>query len=61
MAIINLIAITLLGKFAYAALADYKKQKANGKNPVFYSSNIEGLKNLEAWEDAPEDLNLREK
>lgn len=54
MAIINLIAITLLGKFAYAALADYKKQRANGKNPVFYSSNIEGLNNLEAWEDAPE-------
>lgn len=54
MAVINLIAITLLGKFAYAALADYKKQKAKGKNPVFYSSNIEGLTNLEAWEDAPE-------
>jgi len=53
MAIINLIAIILLGKIAFAALADYKKQKANGQNPVFYSSNIEGLKNVEAWENAP--------
>ncbi|MGG3561905.1 alanine/glycine:cation symporter family protein [Neobacillus rhizosphaerae] len=53
MAIINLIAIILLGKIAFAALADYKKQKANGQNPVFYSSNIEGLQNLEAWESAP--------
>lgn len=53
MAIINLIAIILLGKIAFAALADYKKQKANGQNPVFYTSNIEGLPNLEAWESAP--------
>ncbi|MDR6120477.1 AGCS family alanine or glycine:cation symporter [Bacillus sp. SLBN-46] len=53
MAIINLIAIILLGKIAFAALADYKKQKANGQNPVFYTSNIEGLQNLEAWESAP--------
>jgi alanine or glycine:cation symporter, AGCS family len=53
MAIINLIAIILLGKIAFAALVDYKKQKANGQNPVFYTSNIEGLPNLEAWESAP--------
>jgi alanine or glycine:cation symporter, AGCS family len=53
MAIINLIAIILLGKIAFAALADYKKQKANGQNPIFYTSNIEGLQNLEAWESAP--------
>ncbi|MGX6444490.1 alanine/glycine:cation symporter family protein [Neobacillus sp. K501] len=54
MAIINLIAVTLLGKIAYAALADYKKQRVNGQDPVFYSSNIEGLKDLEAWDKAPE-------
>ncbi|MCL6573718.1 MAG: alanine:cation symporter family protein [Bacillus sp. (in: Bacteria)] len=53
MAIINLIAIILLGKIAFAALADYKKQKANGQNPVFYTSNFEGLENVEAWEKAP--------
>lgn len=49
MAIINLIAIVLLGKIAFAALQDYQKQKASGKNPVFHVSNIKGLKNVEAW------------
>ncbi|WP_413304125.1 alanine/glycine:cation symporter family protein [Bacillus sp. 1P10SD] len=53
MAIMNLVAIILLGKIAFAALTDYKSQKANGQNPVFYTSNIEGLPNLEAWESAP--------
>ncbi|MGJ7912650.1 alanine/glycine:cation symporter family protein [Neobacillus sp. LXY-1] len=54
MAIINLIAIILLGKIAFNALSDYNKQKANNQNPVFYTSNIPGLKNVEAWENAPE-------
>ncbi len=51
MAIINLIAITALGKFAYRALEDYRKQKKNGiKDPVFKASSIEGLKNTSEWE-----------
>ena len=50
MAIINLIAILLLGKYAFKALEDYEKQKKSGiKDPVFYSSNIEGLENIECW------------
>ncbi|MGE7767383.1 alanine/glycine:cation symporter family protein [Peribacillus sp. NPDC096540] len=49
MAIINLIAIALLGKIAFAALADYQKQKKSGKNPVFHVNNIKGLKNVECW------------
>jgi alanine or glycine:cation symporter, AGCS family len=61
MAIINLIAITLLGKIAFAALADYKRQKASGIDPVFYASNIEGLKDLDAWEDTPMNINSKEK
>jgi alanine or glycine:cation symporter, AGCS family len=48
MAIINLIAIFLLGKIAYAALNDYMKQKKEGKDPVFHASSI-GLKNTEVW------------
>jgi alanine or glycine:cation symporter, AGCS family len=48
MAIINLIAISLLGKIAFDALGDYMKQKKEGKDPVFYPSSI-GLKNTEAW------------
>lgn len=51
MAIINLIAIALLGKIAFAALADYQKQKKSGKDPVFHVNNIKGLKNVECWGD----------
>ncbi|ABO51718.1 amino acid carrier protein [Desulforamulus reducens MI-1] len=51
MAITNLIAIALLGKVAKAALADYINQKKAGKDPVFYKNSIEGLKNVECWEE----------
>ena len=51
MAIINLIAIGLLGKFAIAALKDYISQKRKGLNPQFRKSSIPGLKNVECWED----------
>ncbi|MDW4526810.1 alanine/glycine:cation symporter family protein [Rossellomorea marisflavi] len=54
MAIINLIAITLLGKIAIAALRDYRQQKKEGKDPVFYSDSIEGLKGIESWDPKPE-------
>jgi len=50
MAIINLIAISLLGKIAFDALGDYLKQKKEGKDPVFRPSSI-GLKNTEAWDE----------
>lgn len=49
MAIINLIAITLLGKIAFSALSDYTKQRSAGKNPTFTVDSIKGLKNVEAW------------
>lgn len=51
MAIINLIAITSLGRYAYRALDDYTKQKKSGvKDPIFKASSIEGLKNTSEWE-----------
>ncbi|MET3729202.1 AGCS family alanine or glycine:cation symporter [Fictibacillus halophilus] len=50
MAIINLIAISLLGKIAFDALGDYLKQKKEGKDPIFRPSSI-GLKNTEAWDE----------
>ncbi|KON91838.1 alanine/glycine:cation symporter family protein [Rossellomorea marisflavi] len=53
MAIINLIAITLLGRIAVAALKDYRQQKKEGKDPVFYSDSIEGLKGIESWDPKP--------
>ena len=50
MAIINLIAIALLGKYAFAALKDYESQKKAGiKDPVFDPSKIEGLENVTEW------------
>ena len=51
MAVINLITILFLGKYAIAALKDYGIQLKAGKDPVFKSSSIPGLKNVEAWDD----------
>ncbi len=51
MAVINLIAILFLGKYAFAALDDYSRQKKAGKDPIFKSSTIPGLENTEAWKD----------
>ena len=45
MVIINLIAITLLSKVAFAALQDYINQK-NGKDPIFIKKTLKGLKIL---------------
>ncbi len=55
MAITNLIAITMLGKFAFAALDDYMKQKKQGKDPVFYKDSIPGLENAECWPSSKDD------
>lgn len=49
MAIINLIAISMLSKIAFAALKDYDRQKKQGIEPVFYADSIEGLSNIECW------------
>lgn len=55
MAIINLIAIALLGKYAFIALDDYTNQKKSGiKNPIFKASNIKGLENIECWNENSE-------
>lgn len=51
MAIVNLIAITLLGKYAFKALDDYRAQKKAGiKDPVFKASNIPGLEDITEWD-----------
>ena len=50
MAIINLIAITMLSKFAFKALEDYTKQKKAGiKDPVFKAESIPELENVTEW------------
>ncbi|ASB91244.1 alanine/glycine:cation symporter family protein [Bacillus sonorensis] len=50
MVIVNLIAIFLLSKNAFAALNDYVKQRKAGKDPVFYKDVIENHENIECWE-----------
>jgi AGCS family alanine or glycine:cation symporter len=50
MALINLIAITLLAKIAMAALKDYREQRKQGKDPVFYADSIDGLTGIESWD-----------
>ncbi|WP_079509067.1 alanine/glycine:cation symporter family protein [Mesobacillus jeotgali] len=50
MALINLLAITLLAKIAMAALKDYREQRKQGRDPVFYADSIDGLKGIESWE-----------
>lgn len=51
MALLNLIAIGLLGRIAFLALQDYRRQKKAGMEPVFHASSIEGLTNVECWGD----------
>ena len=48
MAVVNLVAIFLLGRIVMRALKDYMEQKRQGKDPVFKAKNI-GLENTELW------------
>ena len=49
----NLIAIVLLGRYAFRLLDDYRRQKQQGiKEPVFHKSLVPELKDeIECWED----------
>lgn len=48
MALVNCIAMFVLGGIAVKALDDYVSQKKAGKNPVFKAANI-GLNNTDVW------------
>ena len=48
MAVVNCIAMLVLGGIAIRALDDYISQKKEGKNPVFKASSI-GLDNTDLW------------
>lgn len=48
MAIVNIIAILVLGNIALKVLKDYETQKKAGKNPVFKAENV-GIKNTDCW------------
>ena len=49
MALVNLIALLFLGKWALAALDDYTKQRKAGIDPVFVADNIPGLPKTDCW------------
>ncbi|WP_188377322.1 alanine/glycine:cation symporter family protein [Halobacillus andaensis] len=49
MALINLFAIFMLSKVAYAALKDYTRQRKKGKDPVFYQDHLPGVDGMEYW------------
>jgi AGCS family alanine or glycine:cation symporter len=49
MAWLNIIAILILQKPAFATLKDYEKQKKEGKDPVFHPGSL-GIENAEFWE-----------
>lgn len=48
MALVNIIAIVLLGKVAFKCLEDYRTQKREGKDPVFKANKV-GIKDTECW------------
>lgn len=51
MALCNLIAISLLGKYAFRLLEDYRAQKSAGiKDPVFTKNRLKEVeKDIECW------------
>ena len=48
MALINVPSCLIMGKTACKALVDYRKQKSEGKNPVFHAADI-GLSGTDYW------------
>lgn len=52
MAIVNLVAITLLGRNAFLALKDYQDQKKAGvADPVFHPEKLIDRRGIEAWDN----------
>ncbi|MDE6266486.1 MAG: alanine:cation symporter family protein [Muribaculaceae bacterium] len=52
MTLCNLAAILMLGKYAFTLLKDYRRQRKEGKNPVYTSDTIPEIKHLtECWNE----------
>ncbi|MGL5295937.1 MAG: alanine/glycine:cation symporter family protein [Culicoidibacterales bacterium] len=51
MAIINLIAVVLLGKYALALLKNYEQQKREGKDPVFVITDLPEIPHVTEWQN----------
>ncbi|CAI6080404.1 Amino-acid carrier protein AlsT [Paenibacillus sp. JJ-100] len=54
MVVVNLIAILMLSKVTFEALKDYKRQKAEGRDPVFTRDRIHIPGEVECWESEEE-------
>ncbi len=50
MTLINIPVILILGKYALRALADYEKQRKEGREPVFRAKDIDLPHNVDYWE-----------
>ena len=59
-AFINIVVIFMLGKWAFAALEDYKAQRKQGLDPVFVSSDFPGMPPTECWHETREELQVVE-
>lgn len=55
-AVINIVVILILGKWAFAALDDYKAQRRQGLDPVFVAENLPGMPVTECWHETREEL-----
>lgn len=55
-AFINIVVIFILGKWAFAALDDYDKQKKQGLDPVFVASDFPGMPATECWHETRDEL-----
>lgn len=53
MALMNLYAIFRLRRQALDVLADYRRQKAQGKDPVFNPADVPSVQHTEAWRSHP--------
>ncbi len=49
MALTNLVAIGLLGKYAFRTLEHFLEQRKQGLNPVFYADDIKSSNGVESW------------
>ncbi len=50
MVLVNIPVILILGRYAFRCLADYKKQKKEGKDPVFKAKDIGIDEKLDFWQ-----------
>lgn len=57
---INMMTLLFLGGIAIKVGEDYIRQRKMGLEPIFYRDSIPGLKNIEAWDPAPQGAKIAE-